>query len=118
MPDDLPVLVNLPDSVKRNALRLALIIEQLKRGSAFRKPNFVKRHENNPVGNAVVIANLELATRKFCVPANAAEQFVNRLHDAIVAVSVSVGTDARGSHMLLLSRGASRDFKKHREASA
>ena len=85
LPDDLPVLVNFPDAMERNPLSLALVIEQLKRGFAFRKPNFVKRHENNPVHDAIVIPNSKLAPGEFGIPANAAEQFMNRLHGAMLA---------------------------------
>lgn len=78
----MPVLVHFPHSMKRNTLRLALVVEQFKRSFAFRKSDFVKGYENNLIRHAIVIANLESATSEFGIPPDTAEQFVNRLHTA------------------------------------
>jgi hypothetical protein len=64
-----------------NSLRLAFLDQLKSIVRILRKLNFMQRHENDAIGDTVVIANLKVATGKLVVPTDAAEQFVNGSHD-------------------------------------
>lgn len=84
MPDQLAVLVNRPDPMQRNGMRLSLMIDQLENaGAVFWKFDFAKRHKDDFALNPVVIADDKFAAAEFRIPADAMEEVLNGNHDGV-----------------------------------
>jgi len=81
LPDSLTIPVNLTDSVERNPPKLTGFIQKLKSAAFTRwKYNLLKWDTVKPAFLSIPIADLKLASAKFLVVTDAAQQFVDRRH--------------------------------------
>ena len=81
LPDAVAIAVHLPDTVKRNTPQVAGFVQYLKNPTlVFREGDFLKGHLVNGAFPAIELADLEPAPAKLPVVADAAQQFVDRLH--------------------------------------
>ncbi|EEF58124.1 hypothetical protein Cflav_PD1468 [Pedosphaera parvula Ellin514] len=81
MPNALGVLVNLPDTVKRDAVDLPLGIGELKGLWAFgRKAHLFQWDQNDAVFSSIVVSQLKVPFGKLRIPPDPIEQFVNGNH--------------------------------------
>lgn len=85
MPDQLAVLVDRPDPMQGNGMRLSLVaIDQFENaGAVLWKFDFAKRHVDDFVLDPVVITDDEFAVAEFRIPADAMEQVLNGDHDGV-----------------------------------
>ena len=81
LPDPLTIPVNLTDSVERNPPKLSRFTQKFKSATFTRwKYNLLKWDTVNPAFPSIPVANLKLASAKFLVVTDAAQQFVDRRH--------------------------------------
>ncbi len=81
LPDSLAIFVNLTDSVERNPPKLSGFIQKFKSAAlAHRKHDLLKWDTVKPAFLSIPIADLKLASAKFLVVTDSAEQFVDGRH--------------------------------------
>ena len=84
LPDSLAIFVNLTDSVERNPPKPAGFIQKFKSAALTRwKHDLLKWDTVKPAFLSIPIADLKLASAKFLVVTDSAEQFVNRRHSDV-----------------------------------
>jgi hypothetical protein len=81
MPDQLPIPEDLLHPVQWNTVQLTLTVMEAESKMIIRlEENRAQWHTNNAVLKPVIVANLDIGLSELLVPANAAEQFVDRDH--------------------------------------
>ena len=84
MPDQLAVLVNRPDPMQGNGMRLSLAIDQFENaGAVLWKCDFEKRHKDDLVFDPVVITDNEFTVAEFRIPADAMKEVLNGSHGRV-----------------------------------
>ena len=87
MPDQLAVLVNRPDPMQGNGMRLPLAIDQFENvGTVLWKYDLEERHVDDFVLDPVVITDEEIAAAEFRIPADAMEKILDGDHDGFTGL--------------------------------
>ena len=102
VPDQFAVLVYLPDTVQRHAVQRAILIDEVEGKMIIRlKEQLAHRYPDHGVFDPVIVADHKIPFAELPVPANAAQQFMDRDHDAFGVVQRAARAAALPYHMVL-----------------